>query len=281
MKSYLPLQFIPIENDGFHIQVNAMVNNIPARLVVDTGASHTVFDKTRIAGFLNSGPIQGSGLQAKGLGTDIESHILHLDNINVENQKLIDYHAILVDLSELDQLFAPIFTGGIDGILGGDLLTRMAAIFNYKKQKIKLGGKKYPLQVLMLTKGTFHYMISLNIHGKQANLIVDTGASKTVFNKQSFNKFHPFTEEDLCLNDQPSAGIQADFSEYKCTSIENFSFGQLNIPGYKILLLDLQNINYTYSILNLPPVDGILGSDFLEEYKAIIHYKNKTIRLKK
>lgn len=280
MKSYVPLQLLPIEKDGFHVHVNALVNKQLARLVVDTGASHTVFDKTRVLRFLNQGTIQDSSLQAKGLGADIESFILHLDSLRFHNAQLVDYHAVLVDLSELDQLFSAIFTGGIDGILGSDMLHVMKSVFNYKKQKIKLNGKKLPLQVLTLGPEAYHYMITVQLENKPANFIVDTGASKTVFNKQRFSQFHAYAPEELYPNQQPSAGIQTDFNEFTATTLTHFSVGKLQVDDFKVLLLDLQNINYTYSLLNLPPIDGILGSDFLQQHKAIIHFGLKTLRLK-
>lgn len=279
MKSYIPLQLLPIEKDGYHLHVNALVNNQLARMVVDTGASHTVFDKARVLQFLNQGAIQDSGLQAKGLGADIESYILHLDTLRFHNTQLIDYQAVLVDLSDLDQLFSSIFSGGIDGILGSDLLHLMKTVFNYKKQKIKLNSKKLPLQVLTLGPEAYHYMITIQLSNKPANFIVDTGASKTVFNKQRFSQFHPYDPEDLYPNQQPSAGIQTDFNEFTSTSLSQFTLGTLQVYDFNVLLLDLQNINYTYSLLNLPPIDGILGSDFLQQHKAIINFGHKTLRL--
>jgi len=45
-------------------------------------------------------------------------------------------------------------------------------------------------------------------------------------------------------------------------------------------LLDLANINYTYSLLNLPHIDGILGNDILNRLETVINYKKKTLRLK-
>jgi hypothetical protein len=205
---------------------------------------------------------------------------LHIETIRFHNALLNDYHAVLVDLSDLDKLFSTIVTGGIDGILGSDMLYGMKTVFNYKKQKIKLNGKKLPLQVLTLGPEAYHYMITIQLENKPANFIVDTGASKTVFNKQRFSQFHTYDPEELFPNQQPSAGIQTDFNEFTATSLSQFAVGQLHVDDFKVLLLDLQNINYTYSLLNLPPIDGILGSDFLQQNKAIINFGQKTLRLK-
>jgi len=49
----IKLELLPIEEDGYHIFVEAFINSGKARLLVDTGASRTVFDEVRIKAFLD------------------------------------------------------------------------------------------------------------------------------------------------------------------------------------------------------------------------------------
>lgn len=279
MKSYLPLQFIPIENEGVHIQINAIANQHPVRLVVDTGASHTLFDPLRIKRVLKGELSAVSGLSAKGLGDDIQSKVIDLLDIEIAKMVFKNYHAVLVDLSAVNELFKLIFKDNIHGIIGGDMLQAMQSIIHYKKQKIKLGGKKYPMQVLALAPNSFHHMVRLSVNGKQANFILDTGASRTIFDISLFHEFVNFTDEDLHNNDLPSAGINADLKEHQSLTLAEFITGQMQIQNFQVLLLDLSNVNHTYASLNLPPVDGILGSDFLLKYKSVIHYPKRVLRI--
>ena len=53
MVTNIPLQLLPIENDGFHLMVEVEINGKKANLVVDTGASRTVFDEIEIQNYLN------------------------------------------------------------------------------------------------------------------------------------------------------------------------------------------------------------------------------------
>jgi predicted aspartyl protease len=46
--SNIPLELMNIEGDGYHLMIEAEVNEKTVRLLVDTGASKTVFDKTRL-----------------------------------------------------------------------------------------------------------------------------------------------------------------------------------------------------------------------------------------
>ncbi|PKP22482.1 MAG: hypothetical protein CVU06_09415, partial [Bacteroidetes bacterium HGW-Bacteroidetes-22] len=168
----------------------------------------------------------------------------------------------------------------IAGILGGDLLAEYKGIINYDKRTLKIAGKSYPLFILSFTDGSFHMITHLPVNGKPACFLLDTGASKTVFDIREFPNLHSFDTNDLVLNDRPSAGIHITTSEHQSIQLEKLSFGYLTMFKTEILLLDLSNINYTYSLLNLPPIDGILGNDLLRSLEAIINYKKKTLRLK-
>lgn len=45
MITTIPLQILPIENDGFHLMIVVKINRKNANLIIDTGASRTVFDE--------------------------------------------------------------------------------------------------------------------------------------------------------------------------------------------------------------------------------------------
>ncbi len=49
----IPLEFIPIEDDGYHLMIEGKINGNKVRLLVDTGASRSVFDHDRLKAALN------------------------------------------------------------------------------------------------------------------------------------------------------------------------------------------------------------------------------------
>ena len=51
MNYNIPLELVDIEGEGYHLTVNVSVNGKPARMVLDTGASRTVFDLNCLKGF--------------------------------------------------------------------------------------------------------------------------------------------------------------------------------------------------------------------------------------
>lgn len=280
MKSYVPLHYVPVEDDGFHIQINGQAGNHTLRLVVDSGASRTVFDNNRIGGISNSPLKLAPEIQAHGLGQEIQSFLLHINCFKIADQTIDNYTSILMDLNPLNQLFRTIHAPEIHGIIGGDLLVALKAIINYKKTTIKLAGKRYSLRKLNFDDGSFHLLLQINLQNQPANMLLDTGASKTVFDLNCMKLFHDFKPSDLIPNEKPSAGIHVETTEHCTAKLGNISFGYLAIPEKDFLLLDLANINFTYSLLNLPPIDGIFGNDLLGQLQAVINYKKKTLRLK-
>ncbi|HVA98908.1 MAG TPA: clan AA aspartic protease, partial [Bacteroidia bacterium] len=56
-------------------------------------------------------------------------------------------------------------------------------------------------------------------------------------------------------------------------------FGDLEIKKQPVLLLDLSHVNTSYESIGLKPIDGVLGSDLLLKYDAIIDYKKCELRL--
>jgi len=280
VKSYVPLHYIPIEDDGYHLQITANINSNNVRLVVDSGASRTVFDLNRIHRISGTNHKSINNLQARGLGEEINSFLLPCEMIKLAGRELNDYTCVLVDLQPMNEMFKSLNAPAISGILGGDLLASLNGIINYRKRTLKLAGKNFPLSILAFDDGSFHMAVQLEVNEKTAGFLLDTGASKTVFDLNNFDSFQAYKTTDLIPNEKPSAGIHIETTEHKTILLDKLSFGYLTLPETEILLLDLSNINYTYSLLNLPPIDGILGNDLLSMLGATINYKKKFLRLK-
>ncbi|MBK7570590.1 MAG: hypothetical protein IPI10_02835 [Bacteroidetes bacterium] len=65
------------------------------------------------------------------------------------------------------------------------------------------------------------------------------------------------------------------------TSLSNFNIGELKIEHFHAILLDLSHVNASYEKMGYSQIDGVLGSDVLNEYNAIIDYKKRKITLSK
>ena len=124
-----------------------------------------------------------------------------------------------------------------------------------------------PIQLLDIEGEGFHIMVKGTIHGKEASFLIDTGASRSVFDPKTISSFIENIEFEK------KEGISATFR------IDVFSLGGMEIFDYEAVALDLENIHEMYGKLGLPHIDGILGGDLLKRHKAVINYRNKKLRL--
>ena len=134
-----------------------------------------------------------------------------------------------------------------------------------------------PIRLLDIEGEGFHIMVQGVIHGKEAHFLIDTGASRSVFDPKTIATFI----DDLTFEkkDGMTAGVGSSDLESSTFRIDTFSLGDLEILDYEAVALDLENIHEMYQKLGLPRIDGIIGGDLLKKHKAVINYKSKKMRL--
>ena len=133
------------------------------------------------------------------------------------------------------------------------------------------------LQLLDIEGEGFHIMVQGMIHGKEARFLIDTGASRSVFDPKTISTFI----DDLVFEKKEgmTAGVGSTNLESATFKIDAFSIGGLEINDYEAVALDLENIHEMYGKLHLPRIDGIIGGDLLRRYRAVINYRCKKMRL--
>ena len=134
-----------------------------------------------------------------------------------------------------------------------------------------------PIQLLDVEGEGFHIMVKGLIHGKEANFLIDTGASRSVFDPKTISSFIDNLQFEK--KEGLTAGVGSSDLESATFRIDVFSLGDMEIHDYEAVALDLENIHEMYDKLGLPHIDGIIGGDLLRRHKAIINYKNKKLRL--
>ena len=136
-----------------------------------------------------------------------------------------------------------------------------------------------PIKILFIEDDGCHLLIAASINGKAATLLVDTGASKTVFDK---NKILNFVDESALggrIVDKLSTGLGTSDMETHAVLLKQLKLGTLLIHDFQAILLDLTHVNISYEKLDLPAIDGVLGSDLMMEYQAVVDYKNRELKL--
>lgn len=137
-----------------------------------------------------------------------------------------------------------------------------------------------PLQILQLQEQGTHILIEVTLYETTHLMVLDTGASKTVFDKNQLEKIHA-NQFQLESTDTLSTGLGTNNMESFLIHIPLFKIHDWKIKNYNAAVLDLSSINYAYEQMSLRPVIGVIGGDILAPYGAVIDYKKKTLKLLK
>lgn len=136
-----------------------------------------------------------------------------------------------------------------------------------------------PLQLLDIEGEGFHVMIQGKINGMEARFLIDTGASRSVFDPTVIARF--IENPQFQKKEGIAAGVGGNDLQSATFFIHTLSFGDIELHDYEAVALDMQNIHETYQKLGLPSIDGILGGDLLYRLKATINYRLRKIRFTK
>ena len=134
-----------------------------------------------------------------------------------------------------------------------------------------------PLHVIDMQGDGYHLLIEVKIGKTCYKVVLDTGASKTVFDQTMLTKASASIE--IKSTDRLSAGLGTLTMASYTAILPVFKIGRLNLPNFDVAVLDLSTINQAYAQLNHPEVLGVLGSDILMHYDAVIDYGKRKLRL--
>lgn len=135
-----------------------------------------------------------------------------------------------------------------------------------------------PIRMLDIEGDGFHLLTDVMINNIPSVLLVDTGASKSVLDSHRIHQFLPVS--DFEENEQLSTGLGTNSMTSHSTIIDQIKLGDIIIQRYKIVIIDLSHVNESYLKLGLTAIDGVLGSDLLLKYQAVIDYGKLHIQLK-
>jgi len=116
-----------------------------------------------------------------------------------------------------------------------------------------------------------HLMVKGQINGVNASFIIDTGASRSVFDVNGVEMYLAQGRKPRRI-DKISAGLGTVDMESAMVTFQQLQLGDLVIRNYRAVLLNMEHILGSYEKLGLPRIDGILGGDLLFKYKAVIDY---------
>lgn len=133
-----------------------------------------------------------------------------------------------------------------------------------------------PFQIISIENDGFHLLTQGTINRKAATFLIDTGASRCVFDEGIIQKY--LDETIFEDNEKLSTGLGTNTMPTKIVELQSMGFGDLLIEGYVAVAIDLSHVTESYSNLGLPEINGVLGSDILFEYRCVINFKKRKLK---
>ncbi|PYJ12070.1 MAG: hypothetical protein DMF06_00710 [Verrucomicrobia bacterium] len=282
---------LPLERSSQnHLLVRAEINGKPAVLLVDSGAPLSAVATDRATHF-GMNPVSAksripSKLNINGAFNSMSvARSLRLGALN-----LVDEAMVLIDFAYLRQP-----SGGgddnereSDGILGTDILSPLKAVLDYDRMILVLKIDPHVSgsvpgfnfrgyrRVRMRESEGYNLYVDGAVNGTKARLMVDTGAFATLLHSQFVQRMNiPLHQTKF-----RSVGVNLAQSRVRLANINRFSIGSMDMQSHKVGVINLERLIHGGLLQASPPVAGLLGSETLARYHAIIDFGTNSLYLK-
>ena len=122
-----------LQENSFHVFITVKINDVKCRLLVDTGASVSVIDKSFFEKKFNKKTkvieVETSSLH----NTQMQSHLAKIKTMTLAGATLKNLEFAALDLSHVNDNYKKINVKKIQGILGSDILYKQKMIIDYAK----------------------------------------------------------------------------------------------------------------------------------------------------
>ena len=136
---------------------------------------------------------------------------------------------------------------------------------------------QYPILFFPIPPLGGHFLMNARHLNNHFWLVIDSGASRSVFDVRQIEHFCPGIEIMERGEKSQSIGNESLIT-FSCLLPDIQLDDYYLIHKEEVALMDLSSINDTYKILGIPTVLGIIGADVLINRKINIDFGKKRIR---
>lgn len=117
--------------------------------------------------------------------------------------------------------------------------------------------------------------VRVKVNGEDAGLVIDTGATGTVFDEASAERLH-LKPGGVAV----AAGLGAANMMASACNVETMEIGSCRIADLAVRIVDLSVVRLAMRQRGVVECDGVLGSDILIGRAAVIDYRCMKLYLK-
>ena len=133
------------------------------------------------------------------------------------------------------------------------------------------------IEQLRIPPTGIHLLTKIYINRKVARFVIDTGASQTVLDANRVQHYIPKGNKRKV--DSITIGVGTNEMESAVITLPSLKLGTITTKDFEIVLLDLYHVNHSYSTMGFKNIDGILGSDLLKKFNAVINFNKLLLTL--
>ena len=259
-----PLRLTKIDACGYHPFITFFHGGNACNALIDCGASQSFLSTD----FFEETPKALVPISTIGMESGFAVWAATLNRIELSGINLADVMLLKTDLSNINQSLSSLGFAPVDGIFGCDVLQRLKAKIDFEKRQLTLHNTQqtHPIHL----EGDSFFTITLTLNDKPLRWLLDTGASQTLLDMPVANTLFPDISNDWEINNGPSIGISPDdiVNATRPMTITFDNSGASDIPHWEITFntMKMNKINHSYQSVGVPPIDAILGIDFLNTF---------------
>ncbi len=265
---------VPFQLTKNLIIVQASVNGQNGLFIMDTGVSETILNNRHFKGKPTGDKFYG--ISGSEMEKEVEFIRLNLGGFTKQG------FAIVADFSALEK------NSGLDllGVVGNGVFKNCEVVLDYIFKEVtiyqldKKGNRltlknthQIPLDTLPFTIVHGVPFIEVYANGKRLKMSVDSGATANILDIQEIDQHK---SGYMQVGEQSLASFGSKEVFVKSLTIDSIVVGNLSCPPMKTLFTNLDHLNKS---LNVIKVDGILGYEFLRNFRVAINYKKSEIYL--
>ncbi len=212
--------------------------------------------------------VQGEALSSfSGLnGAMNDVRLSEVENLNIGSLEINNH---LLASSPMEEMDFPFF-----GLIGYEVLKTYTMTLDYKHQVVTLEKEptlKKSLLIIPFRQERHIPVISLTIQGKSYDFGLDCGANANVMYQPYASEISPFlTDVEKESVNGAEGSTQESLTGYLPKS-------QVDKLVFKDMLMALTENKIAFKAKHQLPIQGLLGSPFLQQYKTVINFPTKTI----
>ena len=129
-------------------------------------------------------------------------------------------------------------------------------------------------EVKLFKSKTGHITATISVNGKPCVFLIDTGGGATLIDQSKRQKY----DLKASKTSDYAAGIGSVSTLVRTSA--TFQINGYNIKEKDLYLMDISYMNYEFKKNHSRQVDGVLGTDFLDKYGAVIDYSRLKLYLR-